>query len=543
MLAHGSTLPQHDCPTTREARARRVAMRRHDNRWIREPGLPPHPERIEARHKMSDSSHRYLRRQLRLAALNRALGLAAGRRRGWSLADFEELGTLIRVPPLARRRWRDDRSLAWSLVAGVNPMQLALCEELPADLGVRDEHVHPLLPGDLDLAAVARRRRLFLADFSAVAKIESLPGRYLAAPRLLLVLDDAGELRPLAITLRPDHDPRRRPVTVFTPLDGEWDWLGARAWLQSANNHTHQAVHHLMETHLIAEVACLSMHRNLAPEHPLFTLLEPHLRECVGINDEARGLLLGAGGLVDRSMSGGGRGLVELIRQAWPRWRWSARTLEADLAGRGLASAQVLPLFPYRDDARSIHGAMRRYVSSYVRAHYRGDPDVGEDHELQAWLDDLGDPDGGTVGGLPSLSGIEALIDFVTELLFKVSAQHGAMQFGQKQAYGFAPFCPAGLYAPPRESHGASETDFLDMLPDRGHALSQLASAHILTRPVSRPLSQGVVAKATSVHARCVAMFMTDLKIAGATIRARNRERWLDYEALDPDNIPTCVDI
>ena len=537
-------LPQHECAATRTSRARRLAATRHAHRWIREPELPPHPEQVDARHQLSEPSQRYIRWQLRRAALNRVLGLAAGRAQPWSLAAFERLGPLIEVPTQTRRRWREDRLLAWSLVAGVNPMQLELCEELPTDLGVRDEHLRGLLPAGLELGALIARQRIFLADFSAVAGLECLPGRYLAAPRLLLWRDDEGQLQPLAITLRPAASRgRRRPPPVFTPLDGEWDWLGARAYLQNASNHTHQAIHHLMETHLIAEVACIGMHRNLAPEHPLYALLEPHLRECVGINEEARGLLLGAGGLVDRSMSAGGRGLVTLIRRAWPSWRWRARTLEADLAGRGLASREVLPEFPYREDARAVHGALRRYVAGFVGEVYREDAEVAQDPELQAWLRELGDPDGGTIGGLPQLRDIEALVDFLAELLFKLTAQHGAMQHGQKQAYGFAPFCPAGLYAPAPEGHGASAASFLDMLPDRAHALSQLASAHILARPVERPLINFGEHETRGPLARARAGLRGELRSVSALIRARNVQRWLPYEALDPAHLSTCVDI
>ena len=477
------SLPQHDCVAERARRSAMIAERRHVHRWVRETSLPPHPEQPAAELALSKQAQRYIRRELGRASLNRALSLAAQRRRPWSLSSFAGLGPLIRPPAQTRRHWRDDRYLAWSLVAGVNPMQLALCECLPDDLRIPSAQVAPLLPAGLSFDQAMARGRVFLADFSAVEGLACLPGRYLAAPRLVLVLGDGGELRPVAITLRPQRDPKR-PATVFTPLDSEWDWLGARAWVQNAANHTHQAIYHLMETHLIAEVASVSMRRNLAPVHPLYALLEPHMRECVGINEEARTLLLGRGGLVDRSMSAGGRGLVELIRRAWPTWRWSARTLEADLEGRGLASSATLPEYPYRDDARLVHAALRRYVTTYVEACYAEDREVVEDGELQAWLGELGDPEGGTVAGLPTLTTREDLSAFVSELMFKLTAQHGAMQHGQAQ-----PYCPAGLYAPPPEAHGASEAGFVAMLPGPGEALSQLAAAHILARPVHEPLS------------------------------------------------------
>ena len=129
-----------------------------------------------------------------------------------------------------------------------------------------------------------------------------------------------------------------------------------------------------------------------------------------------------------------------------------------------------------------------------------------------------------------------------------MSAQHNAMQRGQLEAYGFAPFTPAGLYAPPLAELGeTSERDFFNMLPPHGAALSQLGAAEILTRPVERPLSRWPGSdpreQLEPVYARCLAGFQTELEVVSATIRQRNALRLFPYRALDPATMAACIDI
>ncbi len=538
-------IPQRASGTERAARERSLLEARHRLRLVREPRLPP--RLIDAQEAapellLSPGSERYLKGRLRRAALNRVLSLGASRVRSTTprrLSRYEELGPLISVPEEARGSWRDDRYFAWSFIAGVNPMSLRACEEVPAGFELGDGRVSALLPGGMTLEEALRSGRVFLVDLSEVGGLSCLRGRYLTAARALFVIDDAQVLRPLAIALGSE-----RSCLTVTPLDGPWDWMSARGWLNSANNHVHQAVHHLLGTHFVGEVLSVTMRRNLAPEHPLYQLLEPHLRECVGINERARGLLLGAGGLVDRSMSAGGAGLIALIEGSWPGWRWSDHTLGADLERRGVASSASVQVFPYRDDARSVHGEMRAFVDEVVRGSYLADQEVAQDPEVQAWRAELIDPDCGMVSGVPTIRTLAELVDFATEVMFKVTAQHNAMQHGQHEAYGFAPATPAGLYTPPMTGLGeASESSFFEMLPPHGPALSQLGAAYILARPVERPLTRWPRSGGDSLYDRCLGGFQARLASVSARIEERNRQRFRPYTALDPAQMATCIDI
>src|SRR5690606_34911123 len=179
--------------------------------------------------------------------------------------------------------------------------------------------------------------RLYATDYADLldARIQRqvAPGAWLAAPTCLFVRDDGGALMPLAIQLAPrgaDGD------VVVTPLDPLGHWLLARCHAQAADGHYHEAIHHLLETHMVSEVFALRTARQLHPDHPLHQLLAPHFEGTLAINYLARHDLLSPGGPLDLALAAGVGGALDLARIAWSRWSFSERRLDADLAAHGL---------------------------------------------------------------------------------------------------------------------------------------------------------------------------------------------------------------
>lgn len=56
------------------------------------------------------------------------------------------------------------------------------------------------------------------------------------------------------------------------------------------------------------EPVSVASHRQLPTIHPLWKLLSPHIRGVLAINTFGRSVLIGEGGVVDNSLSIGGKG-------------------------------------------------------------------------------------------------------------------------------------------------------------------------------------------------------------------------------------------
>lgn len=59
---------------------------------------------------------------------------------------------------------------------------------------------------------------------------------------------------------------------------------------------------------------------------------------------------------------------------------------------RGVLDPEVLPYYPYRDDACALYASLRRYVSAVVEAVYNSEEKLRGDWELQQWRRELTTP-------------------------------------------------------------------------------------------------------------------------------------------------------
>jgi lipoxygenase len=89
-----------------------------------------------------------------------------------------------------------------------------------------------------------------------------------------------------------------------------------------------------LRTHACMEPFILSAHRQLSAMHPIFKLLDPHMRYTLEINALARQSLINADGVIESCFTPG-RYAMEISSAAYKtNWRFDQDSLPQDLIRR-----------------------------------------------------------------------------------------------------------------------------------------------------------------------------------------------------------------
>ena len=470
-----------------------------------------------------------------------------------SAKAYERLLSTI-PPPRVKDSWEQDEEFARQRLAGVNPMAIRRCGEAPtvalanvSEQFLRERH-GTTLNRAVDSGRLFKTEYPLLWEKPVQEKVRR--GAYLAAPTCLFYVDDRGVLMPVAIQLKPADVKQGNPA--FSPLNNVWDWRMARAHAQASDSHYHEAIFHLLETHLVCEVFALSTHRNLHPDHPLHQLLMPHFEHTLAINEQARKNLLADHGEIARCMAAQHTGNINLLRMVWPSWDYRKHQLDTDLQHRDVTD---LPGYLYRDDALRVHQAIAEYTRGILSIWYATDDDVRQDKELQAWTREIGDPSLGQVRGFPEqLTNREQLFEIAANVIFRSSAQHAAVNNGQFGAYGWVPNAPVAVYRklpdelPVDGRPLYSMEDFYKALPDRARTFGQTGMVWLLSEPTNRSLFRSGAIPAFSEENcfeayRVVGRFRHRLRAISDDIDVRNEKIGYEYNFLKPQNIDQSVSI
>lgn len=473
------------------------------------------------------------------------------------LVDIFDLFKGIEVPTVAQR-WQDDYEFARQAVQGVSPLYIELVTELPRGLPLADADVRGLLSPGTSIADALASGRVFLLDFEVLGDIPMYrkvdekgveERRYAPPARCLLYLDDTGKLRPIAIQL--GRDPEQDPV--FTPNDSEHDWLAAKMFARCSEGNAHQMIDHALRTHFVMEPFVMATMRNLPDPHPVYKLLRRHFRYTLAINEGARVTLLDSGGVFDDFIATGGpdKGHVKLGQKAFARWKLSHNKPRPDFERRGVLDREILPHYPYRDDALALWDAIEEYVGGVLRCFYRSDADLVNDAEMQAFWSDL------RTHGLPpdklpcdELGRVADLVDILTTVVFTVSVQHCAVNYLQYDHYAFVPNAPLCMRAPPPAKKGVLRAeDLAAMIPTKAQTQWQLAIGRALASfgdDEEFLLHEGGWVEAYFTEPDVIAAqerFHARLAAVGAAVKARNAESEVPYTVLSPDRIPCGITI
>ncbi|ERE69410.1 arachidonate 15-lipoxygenase B-like protein [Cricetulus griseus] len=445
--------------------------------------------------------------------------------------------------------WQEDAFFASQFLNGLNPVLIRRCHSLPKNFPVTDDMVAPVLGPGTSLQAELEKGSLFLVDHGILSGIQTnvINGKpqFSAAPMTLLYqCSGSGPLLPLAIQLKQTPGPDN---PIFLPSDDKWDWLLAKTWVRNAEFSVHEAVTHLLHAHLLPEVFALATLRHLPHCHPLFKLLIPHIRYTLHINTLARELLIAPGQVVDRSTGLGIGGFSELIKRNMEQLSYSVLCLPEDIRARDVAD---IPGYYYRDDGMQIWGAIKSFVSEIVSIYYPSDVSVREDQELQAWVREIFSEGflSRESSGMPSsLDTQEALVQYVTMVIFTCSAKHAAVSAGQFDACVWMPNLPPTMQLPPPTSKGQVRPEgFIATLPPVNATCDVIIALWMLSKEPGdrRPLGHYPDEHFTEdAPRRSMAAFQRQLVQISRDIGERNRSLALPYIYLDPPLIENSVSI
>lgn len=478
--------------------------------------------------------------------------MTASKSHAKNLKDFADMFREIGLPPISKD-FANDRSFAALRLAGPNPVMLKrvskLDDRLPLDAESFRRAVVKNAPGSKDsLSAALAEGRLYLADYALLdgAELGTLPNgqKYLYAPlALFVVTGPKKELLPVAIqcSQKPSKD-----SPIFTPEDG-YNWLIAKTIVETADGNLHEASTHLARTHLVMEAFVMATYRQLSHRHPLGALLGPHFEGTLAINDSSWKHLVSVGGAVDKLLSG----TIDTSRKVAALGLQTLDLMESRLPltfnQRGVADREALPDYPYRDDSTLYWDAIHQWVNDYVKLYYKSDVDVQQDHELQAWGRELTSQEGGRLKGLPhngALQTVSEVIEVISFVIYTCSAQHAAVNFPQYDCMSYVPMMPLAGYRPaPKTKTGATEADYLAMLPTLDMAELQMEVTYLLGSVHYTQLGQ--YREGHFADARVAAplkAFQKRLTDIGTTIAQRNKTR-RPYETLAPVGIPQSINI
>ena len=463
-----------------------------------------------------------------------------------TLKEYGELFRTFGIPPISKD-FAEDRTFAAMRVAGPNPVMLKRMKSLDERMPITNELFRESIPDD-SLEAALAEGRMYLADYAVLdgAELGNFPNgnKYLYAPLALFVIHrHTKELVPVAIQCQQkpaDANP------IFTPRDG-YNWLIAKTIVETADGNVHEASTHLGRTHLLMEPFVIASYRQLAEQHPLSLLLYPHFEGTLAINRSAWRHLIAVKGGVDKLMGGSIATSRKICVEGAQGVQVMNDLLPLTFARRGVDDHEAFPNYAYRDDALMYWNAIHKWVESYLRIYYLSDADIQKDHELQNWIRELASQRGGRVNGLPnggSLLRVEELIEVATFVIYTCSVQHAAVNFPQYDCMSYIPNMPLAGYRPaPTSRKGATEEDFVAMLPPIDMAELQMELGYILgtvryTQLGQYPNGQFVDGRVTQP----LLEFQNSLEAIGKTIAERNQTR-RPYETLAPVGIPQSINI
>lgn len=388
-------------------------------------------------------------------------------------------------------KWRSDREFARQQMNGCRPRGVFKVRDgIPSNYSITDADLVGVMPEGKTIDSEIKAGRLFIVDnsvmegvpTSADVMVKPPAPYYSCSPMLLLRCNEEGSLDPLAIQL---HSNRTENNPVFTPNDGEYDWLAAKVCMNHTSIIVQQLDEHLVCCHLVTEPFAVALRRRLSADHPMYKFLFPHLCEVHSINTYGRPLLIDPSGLLNYIMSVGGSGAEGILKQAFKNWNVNQLDMPYQLKLRGTDDPNMIKQYGLRDDGLKYWAAIRKYVRGILDLYYDSDESIKADVELQAFFKEVKDIGLQFVenSGMPdSIEGLNQVESLLTGLIFQCTIQHSAEGNASWDVYANAALHPFSLRTePPKRKGEFTKEKLRAMLPSDLNMSLQLGLVYTTT--------------------------------------------------------------
>ncbi|CAN4092979.1 unnamed protein product [Withania somnifera] len=371
--------------------------------------------------------------------------------------------------------WRTDEEFGREMLAGVNPVIIQCLQEFPPTSKLNPEvygnqtstitreQIEKYIDG-LTVDDAIKYNRLFILDYHDILmpylkRVNSTTTKTYAS-RTLLLLQDDGTLKPLAIELslpHPQGDKHGSSSQVFTPCNDEnvegHVWHLAKAYVIVNDSGYHQLVSHWLNTHAVIEPFIIATNRQLSVLHPIYKLLQPHFRDTMYVNALARQILINAGGILELTVFPS-KYALEMSSSIYKNWVFTEQALPADLLKRGVAVPDpsqphglrlLIKDYPYAVDGLEIWSAIQTWVDEYCSFYYSVDDMIQDDSELRSWWIEVRNEGHGDLKDeqwWPQMQTRAELVQKCTIIIWVASALHAAINFGQYPYAGYLPNRP-----------------------------------------------------------------------------------------------------
>lgn len=241
------------------------------------------------------------------------------------------------------------------------------------------------------------------------------------------------------------------------------------------------------------------------------------------------------------------QGAIDLLNRVFTGGQWDAWSPDVLFERHGVADAEVLPRYPFRDDGMDLWEATLEFTRAYVALYYSKDEDVALDAEIRDLRREMVSAQGMRLreDELDPMQTRDGLARVIAQIIFRVTTYHNVINYAVYDSMGWVPNMPTALFAPAPDATRPEEYDqghLRQMMSPRGCALETLMDVWMVATTQLNTLGQYPEFADGRVDP-LIRRFQGRLSSLEHTFEDRNRRRPGDFWYLLPSRIAASIHV